>query len=157
MRATLSRRILTGMKLVAFGVLSLLALQQSAPIGSPQSPSRGSILRGEYGRYRANNDVLHYHLDIRIDREKRTVSGKNTIRFKMLEDDNRIQIDLYANLTVDKILLAGAPLKYERELNAVFIDFPENLKQGREYAIEFHYSGTPSTQGRFGEIGRAHV
>src|SRR5262245_10021377 len=83
MRATLSRRILTGMKLVAFGVLCLLAVQQSAPAG--QVPSRASVLRGEYGRYRANNDVLHYHLDIRIDPDKKTVTGKNTIRFKMLQ------------------------------------------------------------------------
>ena len=38
------------------------------------------ILRGEYGRYRANNDLLHYDLDIRVDPEKKFISGKNTIR-----------------------------------------------------------------------------
>jgi len=138
------------MKLVTFGVLSLLALQQSLPAGSPQSPSRANVLRGEYGRYRANNDVRYYHLDIRIDPEKRTVAGKNTVLFRMLEDDSRIQIDLYANLNIDRILQGGMPLKYERELNAVFIDFPEPLRKGRDYSIDFHYSGTPATQGRFG-------
>src|SRR5690242_2880529 len=132
MRATLSRRILTVMKLVASAVLSLLALQQSAPVGSPQSPSRASVLRGEYGRYRANNDLLTYHLDVRIDPDKKVISGKNTIRFKMIQDDTRIQLDLYANLNIDRIMLGDAQLKYERELNAVFIDFPETLKKGRE-------------------------
>ena len=125
----------------------------SAPLpqtAAPQVPSRASVLRGEYGRYRANNDLLYYHLDIRVDPEKKLVSGKNTIRFKMLKDDTRIQLDLYANLNVDKILLGTTPLKYERELNAVFIDFPETLRAGREYAIDFHYSGTPQQQGRFG-------
>ena len=64
-----------------------------------------SVLRGEYGRYRANNDLLFYHLDVRVDPEKKFISGKNTIRFKMLKDDTRIQLDLYANLAVDRILL----------------------------------------------------
>jgi hypothetical protein len=100
-------------------------------------PSRASILRGEYGRYRANNDLLYYHLDVKADPDKQLISGKNTIRFRMLQDDTRIQIDLYANLAVDRILLGTAPLKYERELNAVFIDFPETLKKGREYADRF--------------------
>ena len=70
----------------------------------------------------------------------------------MLQDDTRIQLDLYDNLAVDKILLGTTPLKYERELNAVFIDFPETLKSGREYSIDFHYSGTPRETGRFGGI-----
>ena len=33
---------------------------------------------------------------------------------------------------VDKILLGQTPLKYERELNAVFVDFPETLRSGRD-------------------------
>jgi aminopeptidase N len=68
----------------------------------------------------------------------------------MLRDDNRIQLDLHPALAVDKIVLGDAKLKYERELGAVFVDFPETLKAGREVAIDFHYSGTPVAKGRFG-------
>ena len=75
------------------------ASQQPAP-----TPTRANILRGEYGRYRANNDLLFYHLDVRVDPEKKFVSGKNTIRFRMLKDDTRIQLDLHEALKVDKIL-----------------------------------------------------
>ena len=117
-----------------------------------RAPTRADILRGQYGRYRANNDLLHYNLEVRVDPEKTHLSGKNTIRFRMLEDDTRIQIDLYANLNVDHIIFGGKELKYEREINAVFIDFPETLRKGREYAIDFHYSGVPVTRGRFGGI-----
>ena len=116
------------------------AAQQAA---RPEPPLRARILRGEYGPYRANNDLLFYHLDIRIDPDKKFISGKNTIRFKMLRDDTRIQLDLYENLHVEKILLGAAELKYEREFNAVFVDFPEPLKAGRDYSIDFHYSGSP--------------
>jgi len=125
--------------------------QTPTPTPAAQAPpSRASILRGEYGRYRANNDLLYYHLDVRVDTTKQTIAGKNTIRFRMLQDDTRIQIDLWADLKVDKILLGTTPLKYERELGAVFIDFPATLKKGKSYAIDFYYSGAPIPTGRFG-------
>lgn len=165
-----------------------VGVRQQAP--SPV-PTHADILRGQYGRYRANNDLLSYHLDIRVDPEKKFVSGKNTICFRMLKDDNRIQLDLYDNLKVDKILFGGQGprgrgegqsakgqgrdpstsepisktqsqrpksqdqrpktlLKYERDSGAVFVDFPETLKAGSVETIDFYYSGTPQTIGRFG-------
>ena len=54
------------------------------PQGPP--PTRSEILRGEYGRYRANNDLLFYDLDVRVDPERKFISGKNTIRFRMIRD-----------------------------------------------------------------------
>src|SRR5215475_10865203 len=126
----------------------LLGAQTSSPSPSPAAspqrsrghgePTRADILRGAYGPYRANNDLLFYHLDIRIDPERKFISGKNTIRFKMLKDDSRIQLDLAEPLKIDKILfslpspglprLVGAvPLQYERDSGAVFVNFPETL------------------------------
>ena len=101
---------------------------------------------------RANNDLLSYKLDVRVNPDEKLISGTNRIRFRMLSDDTRIQIDLYANLKVDQILLGGTPLKFTREVNAVFIDFPEPLKKGRDYTIDFSYSGNPLETGRFGGI-----
>ncbi len=151
----------------AFDVLVLLALsavplgaqnssptpQQAAvpqPSQTPPAPTRADILRGAYGPYRANNDLLFYHLDVRVDPEKKFISGKNIIRFRMLKDDTRIQLDLHPSLNIDKILLGTTPLKYEREFGAVFIDFPETLKKGRVYSIDFYYSGYPVETARFG-------
>ena len=90
-----------------FAFLSLFALVgivTAQTPSTPPTPSRADILRGEYSRWRANNDLLSYDLDIRVDPDKKSLSGKNTIRFKMLKDDTRIQLDLFANLKVDKIL-----------------------------------------------------
>jgi aminopeptidase N len=128
------------------------AAQSPAPPAptTQRPPTRADILRGEYGRYRANNDLLFYHLDVRVDPGQKSIAGTNTIRFRMLKDDTRIQLDLYANLNVDKILLGTTPLKYEREINTVWVDFPQPLKAGREYTIDFHYSGSPQQGGRFG-------
>jgi aminopeptidase N len=128
--------------------------QAAAGQTPPQAtgPTRADILRGAYGQYRANNDLLYYHLDVRVDPEKKFIGGKNTIRFKMLSDDQRIQLDLQEPLNVDKILLGTTELKYERELGAVFVDFPETLHKGRTYSIDFYYSGNPKETGRFGGI-----
>jgi aminopeptidase N len=132
-------------------ILLLLTCGAAAqPAQAP--PSHADILRGAYGRYRANNDLLSYHLDVRVDPEKKFLSGKNTIRFRMLQDDTRIQLDLHEALHIDKILLGEDELKYERDSGAVFVDFPETLRSGRVYQIDFHYSGNPVESGRFGGI-----
>jgi len=135
-----------GAALICFSLYGAPAQTQQVP----DDPSRAEVLRGEYGRYRANNDLLYYHLDVRVDPDKKFISGKNAIRFKMLKDDTRIQLDLAANLNVDKIVFDNGTLQYERELHAVFIDFPETLKAGRVYSIDFFYSGFPRETGRFG-------
>jgi aminopeptidase N len=119
-------------------------------------PTKADILRGAYGPYRANNDLLFYHLDIRVDPEKKFISGKNTIRFKMLKDDSRIQLDLIDSLKIDKILFGAVPLQYERDSGAVFVNFPETLRAGRVYSIDFYYSGSPLQTGRFGGFTFGH-
>jgi aminopeptidase N len=146
---------LTNLAMLAAAGSLPLSDQQGNPASGPGGaapPSRASVLRGEYGRYRVNNDLLFYHLDVRVDPDRKFISGKNTIRFRMLQDDTRIQLDLYDNLSVERILLGSTPLKYERELNAVFVDFPETLKAGRVYSIDFYYSGNPLETGRFGAV-----
>ncbi len=146
---------------------AIVLLATSAPFLFAQAqqsakPTHADILRGEYGRCRANNDLLYYHLDVRVDPEKKFLSGKTLMRFKMLTDDNRIQLDLHEALKVDKILFSSgnksrdqgskSELHYQRDSGAVFVDFPETLKAGKTYEIEFYYSGNPVETGRFGGI-----
>src|SRR6478736_4705877 len=94
------------------------AAPQARPARIAVSSEQSKQLRGPYGPYRANNDLLYYHLDVRVDPEKKTISGKNTIRFRMLQDDRRIQLDLAPALEIEKIQLGDTPLRYEREEGA---------------------------------------
>src|SRR5579863_8031028 len=126
-----------------------VALQAQTP-RVPAAPTHADILRGAYGPYRANNDLLFYLLNNTATPEKKFIGGKNTIRFKMLQDGTRIQLDLQQPLQVDKILFGATQLKYEREFGAVFVDFPATLRAGHIYSIDFYYSGNPLEQGRFG-------
>ena len=56
---------------------NLLAAQSGqnvTPYNPPDPPAgllHADLLRGEYGPYRANNDLLFYHLDMRVDPEKK--------------------------------------------------------------------------------------
>jgi aminopeptidase N len=126
------------------------------PTGASHALREADRLRGAYGPYRANNDLLYYHLDVRVEPAKRILNGKNVIRFAMLKPDTRIQLDLVPTFNIDKIVLDEADgttraLKYERAAGrTVYVDFPETLKKGSTYTIEFYYSGHPVEMGRFG-------
>jgi aminopeptidase N len=151
-----------GRPYLALVLLAAAALQVSAqssqksaaPAPQPAAPppTQADILSGAYGPYRANNDLLYYHLDVRVDPAKKFISGSNTIRFRMLKDGARIQLDLYPDLKVDKILMGTTQLKYTRDDGAVFVDFPQPLRAGQVYTIVFYYEGSPQSKGRFGGI-----
>ena len=51
----------------------------AAPAPPPaREPTRAQILRGAYGPYRANNDLLSYDLDVRVDPERTSVAVTRT-------------------------------------------------------------------------------
>jgi aminopeptidase N len=143
--------------LLLVGLSSPLFAQTSHPAATPTppppaaaEPSHADLLRGSYGPYRANNDLLFYRLDLRVDPAKKFISGTNTIRFKMLEDGSRIQLELFPTLQIDKIEMGKTSLKYQRDGGIFFVDFPKTLRTGRTYSMDVHYSGSPVETGRFG-------
>jgi hypothetical protein len=103
--------------------------------------TRADTLRGKLTPLRTCYDVTFYHLDIALDMVSRSVSGKNLIRFKVEKNFSRMQIDLYDNMKIDRIMFKGKPLTYTREYNAVFIDFPETLEVSTRAEIQIFYAG----------------
>lgn len=138
-------------------ILIYLILLFVAPLSLWAQPkatfTRADSLRGTYGKYRANNDLRYYHLDIRVDPDKKFISGKVTVRFTMLKDDNRIQLDLFDNMQLGKIMWKGQELRYTREFNAFFVDFPSKLRTNTTQSIDVYYSGTIQETGRFKGVG----
>ena len=55
------------MRSLAIAVIVLSAVVTAQSPNTQRPPTRADFLRGEYGRYRANNDLLFYHLDVRVD------------------------------------------------------------------------------------------
>mgnify|MGYP006172205903 CR=1 FL=1 len=82
-------------------------------------------------------------MNITIQPETKSVSGYNDITYKWVKPSKRIQIDLFENMQVDSIVLQKSKLSYTRELDAVFIDIPNELQAIAEPTLRFYYSGTP--------------
>src|SRR5580692_10708246 len=99
-------------------------------------PTKDDFLRGGYGPYRANNDLLFYHLTLRVDPVEKTIAGTNVVRFRMLKDGRKIQLELTPELTLDGVKFEGKPVQYERAKLAsssdasrtFYVEFPRELK-----------------------------
>ena len=122
----------------------------SATKSPVHEPTKDDLLRGGYGPYRANNDLLFYHLTLRVDPDQKTIAGTNVVRFRMLQDGRKIQLELTPELTLASITFEGKPLTYTRAERTLFVVFPRVLKKGEVDEVTVAYAGRPVTQGRFG-------
>ncbi|RPD42755.1 M1 family metallopeptidase [Chitinophaga barathri] len=105
--------------------------------------TRADTLRGKLSPDRSCYDVDYYHLTVDIVPDKRSLSGSTLIHFKTVSPFSQLQIDLYAQMTIDSIIYKGRPLSYTREFNAVFVRFPEEFKAGDKGRFEVFYHGMP--------------
>jgi len=106
--------------------------------------TRADSLRGYLSPIRTCYDVTYYHLDIAVNPSDSSIKGSNTIRFKVVRPFKEMQVDLFANMNIDKIEFEdGTPLKYSREFGAVFIYLPKELDKNSIHQIVFYYSGRP--------------
>lgn len=110
-----------------------------------QGFTRADTLRGKLTPLRTCYDVTFYHLDVAIDLGNRSLKGSNLIRFDVITPFRKMQIDLYENMKIDKILYNGQHLLYTREFNAVFIDFPSEIRPGTQHELKIYYDGVPKT------------
>jgi aminopeptidase N len=106
--------------------------------------TRADTLRGTLSPLRSSYDINYYHLDIKLDIDKKKISGSNLFRFTAVEDLRRLQFDLFDNLNIEKVLYLGKEIPFNREFNAVFIDFPENIKKGTKAEFIVFYNGNPT-------------
>ncbi|WP_118195609.1 M1 family metallopeptidase [Albibacterium indicum] len=122
----------------------LLPLQSDAQLLHASNKfTRADSLRGTLSPLRTAYDIQYYHLDVRVDIDKRFISGSNLFKFKATQDFDRLQFDLFDNLKVEKVTYRGKELPFSREFNAVFVDFPSQIKKGVVDSFRVHYSGNP--------------
>lgn len=106
--------------------------------------TRKDSLRGGLPLERTCFDVLRYDLNIKIDPKEKAIQGYNNITFKVIATTSKIQLDLFANMTIDSIVLNSKKLNYQREFDAVFVDFPQPLAKDSENTLHFYYCGNPT-------------
>jgi aminopeptidase N len=106
--------------------------------------TRADTLRGALSPERSCYDVVFYDLDLRIDTAKQSIGGFNKIEFQVTKNTRLVQVDLFENMTISKILLDdSAEVTYRREYNAVFISFNKELEKNSLHTLTVYYHGSP--------------
>lgn len=127
------------MKSVFFFCSLLMIIVANA---SAQSSSRTDSLRGSINEWR-KYDVKYYNLNLAIDTDKKYIKGYNKITLWAVEDQSKIQIDLFENMKITQITLDDKAVRYDRLKSATFVN--ANIVKGQKYTLTIYYEGNPTT------------
>ena len=127
-------------------ILLFIALNQTYAQGifdDKLPTSRQDTLRGSITPERAWWDLTYYHLDIKVEPDKKYISGSNTVGYKVLESNKVMQIDLQKPMNITSITSKNKELKFTREGNAYFVELRKKQKKGDINYIKIYYEGFP--------------
>ena len=105
--------------------------------------TKADYLRGSITPEREWWDLNYYHLDIEVEPDKKYISGKNTIRYKVLKSEQVMQVDLQPPMKIDKIISDGKELSYKSSGNVHLVLLDKKQEKGDFNEIEVYYSGFP--------------
>ncbi len=108
-----------------------------------QTYMRQDSLRGSITKERAWWDLLKYNLTVAVDPENQSIKGSNIIKYKVLEPNKVIQIDLQPPMAIGSVTQEGKPLEVTHEGNAHFIKLVKEQIPGDINEIKIEYSGKP--------------
>ncbi len=140
-------------KHICFFVTVLVAVscssQKTARVGKAETVdytypkfTQKDSLRGALNPFRTCYNVLHYTLTIDVNPQKKSIQGYVDMQFSVMQHSEKMQVDLFKNMTMDSIVLHGKRLKFERKYDAVFIQIPQ-LEIGKTETIRMYYKGKP--------------
>ena len=85
--------------------LLLINCSSAQPLNHQKEFTHADTLRGSYGPGRDWWDVLKYDLHVKFNLEDSSISGYNTIQFKVLKKGPYMQIDLQDPMLIDSLLM----------------------------------------------------
>lgn len=104
--------------------------------------TRQDTLRGSITPEREWWDLTYYHLDIEVKPDDKFISGKNTIYYKVLTQNQIMQIDLQEPMRITKVFQDNKPRGIKRDGNVYYIMLDEQ-NVGDIKSIIVHYEGYP--------------
>lgn len=128
---------------ISYFLLLISYVATAQPLNKKEKFTRQDTLRGSIGPERAWWNVLHYAISVKPDYNNKTIEGSSTIRFNVIKPGKKMQIDLQEPMQVDKILYNQSSLKYTREGNVYWVNFPRKLKTNTNQSITINFSGKP--------------
>ena len=126
-----------------FGMLVLLMLLHNKSISQEYEFTKQDTLRGSITPERAWWDLTYYHLDIAVDLDNKFIKGSNTIEYKVLEPNKKLQVDLQSPLKITKVEQNGKELTFSSEGSAHFINLIDKQRKGKINSVKVYYEGNP--------------
>ena len=105
--------------------------------------NRQDTLRGSITPERSWWDLTFYHLDIKVNPADSTITGSNTIIYRVIDPGKVIQIDLQPPLTIISAVQSGKKLLIKHDGNAHFVQLQEDQKPGAVNSLIIKYGGKP--------------
>jgi hypothetical protein len=128
-----------------------LVLILSPTIASAQADTAKALvfthadtIRGSNTPERAWWDAAFYDLHVRVNPADSSISGYNTIIYRVLKPAREMQIDLQVPLVVDSMVQDGAKLIARRDSNAFFVRLIAPQPVGSTKNISVYYHGKPT-------------
>ncbi len=122
------------------------ALVLAGSSGAQTKPpfTRADTLRGSNTPQRAWWDAVFYDLHVKVNPADSSISGHNTITYRILRPAREMQIDLQQPLAVDSVVQDGLDLSVRREGNALFVTLVSPQRARTSKKISIHYHGKPA-------------
>lgn len=105
--------------------------------------TRQDTLRGSITPERAWWDLTYYHLSVKVNPQDSSFWGSNLIEYRVLEENQLMQIDLQPPMKITKITQNGVEQEFKKDGNAWFVKLKELQKQGEVKSILIEYGGKP--------------
>lgn len=136
------KRVIT-LSLIALSSFAIVAQSSAQDFSSTSRYDRIDSLRGSITPERAWWDLTYYHLSMSVNPEKKTIEGSNHIHYKVLSENQTIQIDLQAPLKLYRAEQNGQSLAITQEGPAHFITLQEKQIVGDINSVLIYYRGVP--------------
>lgn len=109
---------------------------------SPKPYTKYDYLHGKLNANRTWFDVTMYDITLKVDPDKKYISGANTIIYKILKGAKVMQLDLHGNMAIDSIISNNKRLKFTRDSSVVLVNMPAQ-KKNKLGEITVYFSGNP--------------
>ena len=123
--------------------LFLISLTYFSGFAQQTNFSKQDTLRGSITPERIWWNLLHYNLDFKVSPSSKSIEGSNLIRYKVLSQNQLMQIDLQPPMKITSVLENNKSLDYKRNGNVYYIVLKKNQQIGAINEITIHFEGAP--------------
>jgi aminopeptidase N len=110
--------------------------------------TRQDTLRGSVTPERAWWDLTYYNLEITVNPSDSTITGTNSVYYRVIQPSDLMQIDLQEPMDLISAVQNGKSLSFTREGNVFWIELTGEQLVGNVYSVILTYGGKPQISKR---------